>query len=556
VDAVGPLTRRGLARLTAGALGASLVGRGPDAANAFAEPLWSAPVGTVRAGTTAMTRSRRFELIGVQYAGDPDAAVRIRVQHPDGTLSDWFDARRRHGGVAEPIWTGPAVAWQLSAATGIEDVTVHLVAPAAATASAAAKAPAYGPAPLPVLPAGPGQPPIIPRARWATPACAPRVPPSFGQIDVAFVHHTDGSNAYSRRQSAAMVVGICLFHERVNGWHDIGYNFLVDRYGQVFEGRAGGIDEPVIGAHAGGYNAHSTGVAVMGTFVGAAPPPAAIGSLQRLLAWKLALHGVPATGTVGVRAGADIVFYGAYRPGQLVRLKRVSGHRDGDQTDCPGDALYRRLPAIRPHVAALAGPTYTLSLTVTPLAHPTPIATTTLSASGTLATAGGAPLAGATVQLQSRTLQGATTIATATTAADGSWQAPLTLAQTTDLRALHADAPAVVSPAVAVGIAPAVTLSVTPGLTPGVYVATGTISPAKRKVVIDVNELLAPSGKKRIVHRTVKAPAAGYAASAKLTKPGTYVVVARTLADAVNAAGASVPVQVVVPAPASPAQPQ
>src|SRR5205814_6559659 len=132
------------------------------------------------------------------------------------------------------------------------------------------------------------------RSDWATPACRPRKPAYYGTMDVAFVHHTVGANYYTRGQSAAIVRAICLFHRNVHGWNDIGYNFVVDRYGQVFEGRAGGIDEPLAGWQGGGYNLLSTGVALLGTFSYTSPGSAAMDALSHLLAWKLSLHGIEA----------------------------------------------------------------------------------------------------------------------------------------------------------------------------------------------------------------------------------------------------------------------
>ena len=109
-------------------------------------------------------------------------------------------------------------------------------------------------------------PQIIPRAAWGADQCPPRAAPAYGEVQLGFVHHTVNANTYRRADSAAMVLSICRYHRNENGWRDIGYNFLVDRYGQIFEGRAGGIDQPVIGAQAQGYNGVSTGVANLGTF--------------------------------------------------------------------------------------------------------------------------------------------------------------------------------------------------------------------------------------------------------------------------------------------------
>ena len=145
-----------------------------------------------------------------------------------------------------------------------------------------------------------------------------------------------------------MLLAIFDYHKFVRNFFDIGYNFVIDAFGRIWEARAGGIDEPVVGAQAGAYNEESTGVAVLGTFTSVVPPQAAITALEHLLAWKLALHGVPALGRVMVVVDPADAFYTPFRPGAHVMLPRVAGHRDGDLTGCPGTAFYDRLPAIRP----------------------------------------------------------------------------------------------------------------------------------------------------------------------------------------------------------------
>ena len=110
------------------------------------------------------------------------------------------------------------------------------------------------------------QPAIISRTEWGGDSVPPRAAPEYGEVQAAFVHHTVNSNDYAPEESAGIVLGIARYHRDSNGWNDIGYNFLVDKYGQVFEGRAGGVDQAVIGAQAQGYNSVSTGIACLGTF--------------------------------------------------------------------------------------------------------------------------------------------------------------------------------------------------------------------------------------------------------------------------------------------------
>jgi uncharacterized protein with LGFP repeats len=190
------------------------------------------------------------------------------------------------------------------------------------------------------------EPHIISRERWgAKPRlmnCTPDVAPFLTN---AFVHHTAGSNSYSRAQADDAVRGIYAYHTQVRGWCDIGYNFLVDRYGDVFEGRSGGITNDVIGAAQMGFNVGAFSVAVIGTFDAAAPPRAAIRALEHLLAWRLDVAHVSPSSRQSMTSGGGSTT--RYRRGTTVRLHAISGHRDTGLTDCPGARLYALLPRIR-----------------------------------------------------------------------------------------------------------------------------------------------------------------------------------------------------------------
>jgi Uncharacterized protein potentially involved in peptidoglycan biosynthesis len=196
-------------------------------------------------------------------------------------------------------------------------------------------------------------PPIIPRFSWGANESIRRAPPRYaGAIHFAVVHHTAGSNNYTAAQSAAIVRGIEIYHVQGNGWDDIGYNLLVDKYGQVFEGRYGGVDRPVIGAHAEGFNTGSVGVAVIGDYTSARLPSAAKAALEEVLAWRLDLAHVDPLATFQWLSGGNPRF----PSGVPVFLRAIAGHRDTGYTDCPGNSLYAQLPQIAKDVAALGGP--------------------------------------------------------------------------------------------------------------------------------------------------------------------------------------------------------
>ena len=196
-------------------------------------------------------------------------------------------------------------------------------------------------------------PPIIPRLSWGADESIRRVKPQvWSAIHFAVVHHTAGTNVYTAAQSAAIVRGIELYHVLGNGWNDIGYNFLVDKYGQVFEGRYGGVDKAIIGAHSLGFNTGSVGIAVLGDYGSVGLSAAAKTSLEQLLAWKLDVAHIDPLSTISWTSGGNPRF----PAGIAVQLRAISGHRDTNFTDCPGNALYAQLPAIARDVAALGGP--------------------------------------------------------------------------------------------------------------------------------------------------------------------------------------------------------
>jgi uncharacterized protein with LGFP repeats len=162
---------------------------------------------------------------------------------------------------------------------------------------------------------------------------------------MAYVHHTVNSNAYSPSRADDLIRGIYAYHVKGRHYCDIAYNFLIDRFGRIFEGRYGGMDQPVIGGHAMGFNTGSTGIAALGTFTTAAPTKAMVNAYKRLLAWRLDVAHLRPTGKSVMESGGGSAQ--KFKKGQLVTLPVIAGHRDTGYTTCPGTRLYKRLGPIR-----------------------------------------------------------------------------------------------------------------------------------------------------------------------------------------------------------------
>ena len=503
-------------------------------------------IGSLSGTSAAILAPGRFVLAGVEWSAPPRATIELRARAPSGSWSHWVPAsvlghdadgaNRRAGLFGEPAWTGVADAVQVRSNRLVDGVRVHFVA----LGAQAVRATSVRALATPVLDAGPGQPPILAREAWAGGQARPVHAPTYGTIDLAFVHHTVNPNGYSAAEVPALLVSIFNYHVHVRGFWDIAYNFIIDLYGGIWEGRAGGIDMPVIGAHAGAYNAESTGVAVLGDFMNVVPSAAAIASLERLLAWKLSLHGVPTEGRATVVVDPKSAYYTPFPPGAHVSLPRIAGHRDGDSTDCPGNAFYGQLPAIRPRVTSLAGTAARITAG-TPRARLTGGGTVTVS--GRLALLSGAPIAGALVEFQQlRGVGTPATLATTQTAVDGSWSVPVTVTEDALVRGLHRSHPAAVSDWLDLAVAPAITLAVA-SIAP--LRVTGTISPAKRRATVALYPARRTTGKP-IASKLVRVVAGNFAAGFASVRPGNYVLIARSAADQLNAAGASAHVPVTI----------
>lgn len=176
----------------------------------------------------------------------------------------------------------------------------------------------------------------------------------------AVIHHTAGSNNYTQEQVAGQISGIYYYHAVTLGWGDIGYQLVVDKFGGVWEARAGGLTSQTKGAQAYGANSETFGISVLGDYSTTAPSAAAQEAVAKAIAWKFQTLGI-----TGAQVDGTIRIPGSDLKGRTVGV--ISGHRDVGGSDCPGAAFYARIPSIRTAVKQ-----YLAQETPAPPANPTP----------------------------------------------------------------------------------------------------------------------------------------------------------------------------------------
>lgn len=372
---------------------------------------------TLGATVKEVTQDTPFSMVGVTAADLQSSVTQLRAKLADGSWGEWItpdliDGSSNGKQGTEPVFVGDTNAVQIlvtpkdgaagtaeaPAATDPTDPALRAPDAAEAPEAPAAEAPAPqeesdGTQPLGYTPAAvskplrqatltandvaavlinPGSGPqdanladiatptsvngvnIISRKAWgANEGIRCQNPTYDDSTGGATVHHTAETNNYTREQSAGIVRGIYAYHAQSLGWCDIGYNVLVDRFGQIFEGRFGGLDRPVQGAHAGGFNENTVGIAMMGNFVNEPAPAATIESVGKYLGWRLKLANLNPKGQVTMYS--EGTQYSKYPLGQRVVLPTIFAHRDVGYTECPGSAAYAQMDQIRNIAAANYG---------------------------------------------------------------------------------------------------------------------------------------------------------------------------------------------------------
>jgi N-acetylmuramoyl-L-alanine amidase/FG-GAP-like repeat len=345
-----------------------------------------APGAPLRAAQSAPEPVEGFGVVGVTWQGQEPRALQLQVRtEDDGTWSDWQElhhdadhapdpgtaearaARTRAG--TDPLVVGDVDRVQVRATSASGEAPRDLELSVVDPGTSAADAPA-GPVVESTVGAlgtagtagsamtasralytgdstalasqvavtnPPGvrapRPVIRTRRAWGARESLRSGTPDYGTVRAGFVHHTVNANRYSRSQVPAIIRGIYAYHTQSNGWSDIGYNFLIDRFGRIWQGRFGDLRRNVIGAHTYGYNHVSFAASAIGNFEKGRPSPEMIRAYGRLMGWRLGKWGIAAGSLRRILEGR--------------RFKAINGHRDADATACPGLNLYRRIGDIR-----------------------------------------------------------------------------------------------------------------------------------------------------------------------------------------------------------------
>ncbi|MGW4288292.1 peptidoglycan recognition protein family protein [Streptomyces sp. NPDC004673] len=252
-------------------------------------------------------------------------------------------------------WTRPWRTARLPGALPALTAVLALLLLARGSERAVRAQPAHpAPSTVPVVHHAP-RPAILPRSTWLDRATLRKQPPPRydDRVVAVFVHHTDSPNDYECADSPRIIRALYSGQTGARHWDDIGYNFLVDRCGTIYEGRAGGMDRAVTGAHTQGFNHRSAGIAALGTFTaGASVPPAMTDAIAALAAWKLGRSDTDPRARVRLVSTSGL---SRYRSGTAATLPTVAGHNDAYPTTCPGAALTATLPTIRAKAARLQG---------------------------------------------------------------------------------------------------------------------------------------------------------------------------------------------------------
>ncbi|MFE1595169.1 N-acetylmuramoyl-L-alanine amidase [Nocardia sp. NPDC058705] len=316
----------------------------------------------VGAQVKELTQETPFSMVALTARDLTNTTTKLRARQQDGNWGPWYDADPIDTRATdhtpsdaptgtEPIYVGETTAVQMlvtrKPAAGPDHDPAHLTEAALKAVLINPGRAAIDAALNDVAAALPGGgPKVITRAQWGADESIRCQEPTYDDgVGGITVHHTAGRNDYSRSESAGIVRAIYAYHAETLGWCDVGYNAMVDQYGQIFEGRYGGLDRAVQGAHAGGFNENTVGVALMGNYEAEQPSNEAITAIGKFIGWRSKLAGLDPQGeTTMYSEGTEFT---PYAQDEAVDLPVVFAHRDVGNTDCPGDAAYALMDRIR-----------------------------------------------------------------------------------------------------------------------------------------------------------------------------------------------------------------
>lgn len=301
----------------------------------------------------------RFDMIGLLWDSGSVEALWLQVRDTSGDWGEWIevpadddhapdDGPSRPG--AAPVYTGDSTAARFAMVGGISGGEVMMLNTAVLPSTS-------GPPPGSVLSASNSNPPppswagasfVRNRSLWDTGGCRrPGAETAYSSARAIVIHHTAASNNYTEAQVPDIIKGHCEFHVNGRGWDDIGYNFLVDRFGNVWEGRTGSKNAPVSGAHVAGFNGQTQGIAMLGNFQVEPPTPATVTGLRQMLNWLTGWHSIDPAGSVLLESKSDSTLFAE---GDQVVVPAIIGHRDLGSTSCPGDFFYVTLAGLRTQI--------------------------------------------------------------------------------------------------------------------------------------------------------------------------------------------------------------
>lgn len=406
------LPRKSLQRAQAGLIALSLCGtfiafQAPvQAFRGYAPPVQNTQISlsavapqTVKSGKQMVLFGEHtvseFTLVGVTWQGqiDPTSRFEVRVRE-HGLWSDWqsLSWSNEHGADAssseakaaregtDPLLTAPStgVAVRVTNESGTlpTDVSLSLVNSNLTSQDRALLSSRAVTATVPSTVTSPQgavvpRPKLITRAQWGANESWRNQDPGMGtKIIAGFLHHTASTNSYSADQGPAQMRNLFSYYTQSLHYKDLAYSFLVDKYGNVYEGRSGcprvvttacdGPSRPAIGAHTAGMNLNTFAISAIGNYHEASPGVEALqkmdDAIAGLMAWKIAPYGLDPKAIANIPVGSDPHHLSRYREGDIAHVLTISGHRDVGQTVCPGRYLYPELPAIRDRISQLLTP--------------------------------------------------------------------------------------------------------------------------------------------------------------------------------------------------------